>query len=260
MAKAHFTLQGKGGVGKSLVSSMIAQHRYDNGMPLVCVDTDPVNGTFSGHTAFSVKRIEIMKDNKIVDSEFDKLMEVIADNQDSEIVIDNGATSFLPLSNYLVENQAIELLQSMGHEIVIHPVITGGQALKDTLTGFDSLVRQFPNTIEIVVWLNQYFGEIQYEGKPFEQMNVYKEHKPRVKGIITIEKQSELFSGDIRSMLEAKLTFDQAINSEKYNFMSKNRLRLVKNHLFGQMDLILGVPLKATKKEPSKKEQLANVD
>ncbi|RBP21719.1 CobQ/CobB/MinD/ParA family nucleotide binding protein [Marinobacter pelagius] len=253
MAKAHFTLQGKGGVGKSLVSALIAQHRHENNIPLICVDTDPVNATFAGYDAFPVKRVELMNGNKIDEAEFDRLMEMIAENPDSEIVIDNGASSFIPLSSYLVENQAIELLQEMGHQIVIHPVITGGQALMDTLTGFDSLAHQFPETAEIVVWLNQYFGDIEKDGKTFEQMKVYQNHKSRVNGIINIKKQSDLFGRDVKHMLESRQTFDQAMQSEEYNFMSKNRLRMMKKDLWEQMDLVLGLPMQ--KKAADKKQE-----
>lgn len=249
MAKAHFTLQGKGGVGKSLVSSLIAQHRQENNIPLICVDTDPINATFAGYAAFDVKRVELMKNNKIDEAEFDRLMEMIAENPDSEIVIDNGASSFIPLSSYLVENQAIELLQSMGHEIVIHPVITGGQALVDTLNGFDSLANQFPENAQTVVWLNEYFGEITQNGKGFEQMKVYEAHRHRVHGMITIANQSDLFDRDVKTMLEARQTFDQAMKSESFNFMSKNRLRMMKKHLFEQMDLVLDIQMQPTKKE-----------
>lgn len=249
MAKAHFTLQGKGGVGKSLVSALIAQHRHENNIPLICIDTDPVNATFAGYNAFSVTRVELLKGNKIDESEFDRLMEMIVENPDAEIVIDNGASSFIPLSSYLVENQAIELLQSMGHQIIIHPVITGGQALMDTLTGFSSLAEQFPDSAEMVVWLNQYFGEIEKDNKNFEEMKVYKNHKSRVNGIITIHQQSELFSRDVKAMLEARQTFTEAMASPEYQFMSKNRLRMMKENLFAQMDLVLGVPAAAPVEE-----------
>lgn len=255
MAKAHFTLQGKGGVGKSLVSALIAQHRHENKIPLICVDTDPVNATFAGYTAFPVERVELMKGNKIDDGEFDKLMELIVSNPESEVVIDNGASSFIPLSNYLVENQAIELLESMGHQIVIHPVITGGQALIDTLTGFESLAKQFPESAEIVVWLNQYFGNIESDGKSFEQMKVYQNYKNRINGIVSIKKQSDLFGRDVNQMLEARQTFDQAMQSDDFNFMSKNRLRMMKASLWEQMDLVLGLPVN---KASNKQEKVEN--
>ena len=252
MAKTHLALQGKGGVGKSLISALIAQHRNENGIPLVCIDTDPVNATFAGYSSFHVRRIELLKGNKIDEAEFDRLMEIIVENPNTEIVIDNGASSFIPLSGYLVENQAIELLQNMGHQVVVHLVITGGQALMDTLNGFDSLASQFPESAEIVIWLNQYFGDIEKDGKTFEQMKVYQKHKARVNGIITIQKQSDLFGRDLKTMLEARQTFEEAIQSPEYNFMSKNRLRMMKKNLFEQMDLVLGIPLGADKKKEAK--------
>ena len=40
----HFTLQGKGGVGKTLVSNLLAQHQISKKTKLVCIDTDPGRG------------------------------------------------------------------------------------------------------------------------------------------------------------------------------------------------------------------------
>ena len=37
----HFTLQGKGGVGKSLVASILAQYFRHRGAEIHCIDTDP---------------------------------------------------------------------------------------------------------------------------------------------------------------------------------------------------------------------------
>jgi CO dehydrogenase nickel-insertion accessory protein CooC1 len=243
VARAHFTLQGKGGVGKSLVSALIAQHRQENNVPLICVDTDPVNATFAGYTAFPVKRVELLKENAIDEREFDRLMEMIAENHDAEVVIDNGSSSFIPLSSYLVENEAIEMLHKMGHSVFIHPVVTGGQALMDTLSGFDSLARHFPDSAEIVVWLNQYFGAIEKESKSFEKMKVYQDHKARVKGIINIYRNSgATFGEDMQEMLESRMTFNQAIESDQFKLMSKHRLKMMKKALFEQMDPVLGVP------------------
>jgi hypothetical protein len=256
VARAHFTLQGKGGVGKSLVSALIAQHRQENNVPLICIDTDPVNATFAGYTAFPVKRVELLKESMIDEREFDRLMEMIAENNDAEIVIDNGSSSFIPLSSYLVENEAIEMLQKMGHSVFIHPVVTGGQALMDSLSGFDSLARQFPESAEIVVWLNQYFGAIEKEGKSFEKMKVYQDHKARVKGVINIYRNSgATFGEDMQEMLESRMTFNQAIKSEQFKLMSKHRLKMIKKTLFEQMDPVLGVGVPPTAGSSLKKQK-----
>lgn len=55
----HPTLQGKGGVGKSLVAAILAQYFGDRGRDVRCVDTDPRrderrgdNGEFSRSTRY----------------------------------------------------------------------------------------------------------------------------------------------------------------------------------------------------------------
>ena len=67
----------------------------------------------------------------------------------------------------------------MGHELVIHTVVTGGQALLDTVNGFAQLVSQFPEEALFIVWLNPYWGPIEHEGKRFEQMKAYTANKDR---------------------------------------------------------------------------------
>jgi len=240
MAKIHVTLQGKGGVGKSFVSSLLAQHRLEHKIPLVCIDTDPVNATLAGYSAFPVERIELMKGNQIDPGRFDELMDMIVTHDKCDIVIDNGASSFLPLTGYLLENDAISLLQSMGHDVIIHPVITGGQSLTDTLTGLSRLVNQFPDSTQFIVWLNEYFGPIEHEGKVFEQMKVYEAHRSRIEGLVTLHQQSELFSKDLQTLLEHRMAFSEVKQSKAFNFMAKNRLFLIQKTIWAQLDLVLG--------------------
>lgn len=59
-----------------------------------------------------------------------------------DVVIDNGAISFVPVSAYLITNQ-------VGHQIVVHTVITGGQGQSDTLHGWTHLVKQFPPDVSL---------------------------------------------------------------------------------------------------------------
>jgi len=47
-----------------------------------------------------------------------------------------------------------------GKRIYVHTVITGGQALLDTLHGFKSLADSTSER-NIIVWLNEYFGKIE---------------------------------------------------------------------------------------------------
>lgn len=236
MSKVHMVLQGKGGVGKSLIAAMIAQYKISKGQTPICVDTDPVNATFNGYKKLSVKKLEILEGDEINSRHFDTLIEMIVANDKDDIIIDNGASSFVPLSHYLITNDVPALLRDMGHELVIHTVVTGGQALIDTLGGFGHLVEQYPSECTFVVWLNPYWGPIEDNGKTFEQMKVYTSNKNRVSAIIKIpDLKEETFGRDLSEMLQAKQTFNEAIEAEGNTIMMRQRLKIVQRQMFDQM-------------------------
>lgn len=133
MAAVHLVLQGKGGVGKSFVSSLLAQHLRAAGTDTVCIDTDPVNATFAGYAALDVRRIELQDGDDIDPRAFDALIEaVMAAGEKQSVVVDNGAATFVPLCAYLRESDAVSFLEEAGHSVRFHTVVTGGQALCGT--------------------------------------------------------------------------------------------------------------------------------
>lgn len=236
MATIHMTLQGKGGVGKSFVASTIAQFKIEQGCHPPCFDTDPINATFHGYGALSVTRVEIMEGDEINSRRFDQLIELLAPVTEPA-VIDNGASSFVPMCHYLISNQIPALLAELGHNLVVHTVITGGQALLDTVSGFAHIAAQFPSETRFVVWLNPYWGPVELEGKRFEQMKAYLTHKDRVSAIVQIPPlKEETYGRDVSDMLKAKLTFDEAIAMEGLSIMTRQRLRIVKRMLFSQLE------------------------
>lgn len=97
MAKIHLVLQGKSGVGKSLIAVTIAQYKAMKGQKLLCLDTDPVNATFAGYQALNVRRLNILEGDEINTRHFDALVERIAASE-GDVIIDNGASSFVPLA------------------------------------------------------------------------------------------------------------------------------------------------------------------
>jgi hypothetical protein len=236
MAKIHLILQGKGGVGKSFIAATLAQFKASKGQLPLCIDTDPVNATFAGYNALGVKRLQIMQGDEINPRHFDTLVELVAPSK-NDVIIDNGASSFVPLSHYLISNQVPALLADMGHELLVHTVVTGGQALLDTVSGFSQLVSQFPTEAIFVVWLNPYWGPIEHEGKGFEQLKAYTANKARVSAIVTIPSlKIETYGRDLSDMLQARLTFDEALAMDSLTIMTRQRLKIVKGQLFGQLD------------------------
>lgn len=230
-------LQGKGGVGKSLISALIAQYKSEKGQNPHCFDTDPVNATFAGYKVLNVHPIQIMDGDEINPRNFDSLVEQIA-TVEEDVIIDNGAATFVPLAHYLLSNEIPELLASMGHQLIIHTVVTGGQALLDTVNGFDQLAKQFSEPSLFVVWLNPYWGAVEHEGRSFEELKAYKNNKKRVSAIVAIpEFKKETFGQDLSDLLSDRLTFDEALNAQGLTIMTKQRLKLIKKQLFEIMDI-----------------------
>ena len=236
MANIHMILQGKGGVGKSVIAALIAQYKASKGQKPLCIDTDPINATFHGYKSLGVSRLQIMQGDEINPRNFDALVEMIASTKD-DAIIDNGASSFVPLAHYLISNQVPSLLIEMGHTLVVHTVVTGGQALPDTLSGFAQIVTQFPVETLFVVWLNPYWGPIEHDGKMFEQMKAYTVNRSRVSAIVQLPTLKEdTFGRDLSEMLQERLTFDDALGMANLTIMTRQRLKLIKTQIFDQLD------------------------
>lgn len=233
--RTHMLLQCKGGVGKSFFAATLAQWLRGGGRTPVCIDTDPFNGTFSGYTSLNVHRIELMEGEDINPRKFDELIEVIA-AATGDVIVDNGASSFAALSHYLLSNHVAALLRQMDRPLLIHTVITGGQAFLDTLNGFDQLARQFGDDAYFVVWLNPFWGPVSLDGKDFEQMKAYISNKDRVEAIIRVPRlKAETYGVDLENMLKLRQTFEEAIAAPTRTIMERQRLKLIKDGLYAQL-------------------------
>lgn len=240
MKTVHMTLQGKGGVGKTVVAMLLAQYLQTRDEPAVCIDADPVNASFAGYKGLDVAVVDLLDaDKKISERKFDAVMERLL-TEDRDFVIDNGSSSFVSLSAYLVENDVPAMIAEANKQLVIHAVVTGGQALADTLHGLSSILLQMPESAKVCVWLNEYFGPIEREGKSFEAMKVYAENKGRIHGLVRIDRESsDTFRKDLETMLDMKLTFAEAIESEAFGLMPKQRLAQLRRRYNERIEAVL---------------------
>ena len=238
--KVHFILQGKGGIGKSFVSALIAQYIQQDDQNVLCLDTDPINATFSSFPALNVRSVALLEANNLIDERrFDDMMEEIFD-ADASVVVDNGAASFTPLSSYLLDNEAFTAIQEAGKEVVIHSVIAGGLAQDNTVSDFVNLTAQLPQSVQVVVWLNEHFGPIEANGKTFEEMKAYLDNKSRVTAIIRLPKRTEnTYGKDLAAMLKKRLTFKEALASESFRVMSKQRLKIMQRGIYEQLEVAI---------------------
>lgn len=207
MKQVHFTLYGKGGVGKSLIASLVAQY----------LEVDVIN-------------VRQPKDKSNFDELFNRIFE-----EDENFVIDSGPMTFFPLRQYILESDAINLISNHGKQVVMHTAITHDHGTHANLL---MLVKDIPDTAKIVVWLNEVNGRID----GFEKTDTYLNSKDRIHGIVRLEwhqNSENTYRADIQKMLVEKLTFYEVNSSPKFGIMERHRLHRVKDEIYRQLEAVV---------------------
>ncbi|MCE5165600.1 conjugal transfer protein TraL [Plesiomonas sp. PI-19] len=238
----NFVLQGKGGVGKSFASSILAQYfiDYKKKNNVVVADTDPVNTTTAKIKRLNADIIKIIENNNVVQSRFDSMFESILEGGDLNFVIDNGASTFLPLLQYFHDNQVMEMFNEIKQDVYIHTIIVGGQAQADTIEGFESLVNLVKGSkAKIIVWINEFQGEPILSGKHIYETNFFELNKDVVAGAVLIkDRKSDAFDTDVKKLTSNSMTLIEALESDDFGLMAKSRLKRVFNDVYTQLDAI----------------------
>jgi hypothetical protein len=234
-------LQGKGGVGKSLVAVLLAQFLESKGGRVICADTDPVNATFTQYRSLNVAHVDIAEGGNVMQRKFDPLMEMLI-STDADFVIDNGAATFMPLTRYLAENDIFQIMSEAGKNVCIHTVLTGGQAKTDTYNGFAELLGKVNKFARVIVWENEFWGAVEYEGLPITSTKLFKDADKagKIAGVVKIVNRgnSDTFTGDIKQMTEGHMTLSDVLTSSEFSFFTKNRLQKVVNEVFAELDKV----------------------
>ena len=232
----HMTLQGKGGVGKSLVASLLHQYLVDSGEQVAGMDTDPVNATYSSIKDLNVGHMELLQDGKLIEGKFDELVEwILTEDGTTQKIIDTGASAFIAFASYLVENEVFEFLIERDVAVAVHVVIAGGQSYLDTLNGLDSLAGQLLPEAKIYVWINGGMAPVD----DVESTQVYKRHEDRISGIVTLPHRSELWTTDMRNLLTNRGTFNAVQAAKEVPVMARRRLEIMQKEIWLELDVAL---------------------
>jgi len=233
---AHFILQGKGGVGKSMIASLLFQYLQSIDVEVLGIDTDPNNSTFKNYESLDVAQLDLLEKDHINTANFDNLIESITETT-ADYVIDNGANTFLPFFNYINENNIFNILQNeLGIDVYIHTVITSGQAKLETLKGVEKIVLT-PSVPKksIFIWENEYFGQIDSE-KDLKDYKIMSDFESTIVAGITIpEKNRDTFGKDISQMLDQHKTFTEVQHSTRFKFMSKRRIQYFQEDMYSSI-------------------------
>lgn len=229
MKKIHLILQGKGGVGKSLIASLLMQYLQKKSYNVIAIDTDPVNSTLHGYSKLNVQLLGLWSDLTIDSGKFDEITATIDKADDNtHIIIDNGASGFVPFLGYLLENETVDYWKNIGIDVIFHTIVTGGQAFNDTINGLGALGENFKKE-KIIIWKNRYFGEIERNGVSLEEFPIYKSLRDNksIQAVLNIPVKSEgTFGKDLKEMFSRHQTFAEADLDNTLSLMTRQRLRI----------------------------------
>ncbi len=152
MSRVHLVGGEKGGVGKSTVARLLCQWCIDRQRPWAALDADPAQGKLLfgyGERCQPVDLLEFESVDQIMDR---------ALSTERLVVVDLPAQSQAPLSRWLGQSDVFGLAWQMGVRLVFWYVTDGGF---DSLAKIEKLVRELPNTAEVVIvrnrrWLDDY--------------------------------------------------------------------------------------------------------
>ena len=238
MKEVHFVLQGKGGVGKSFIATLLAQYLTDNKKDVHCYDTDPVNPTFSRYKELNVNLVPILTEHKTINtSNFDSFVEELIE-KDGIAVVDNGAATFVPLLGYISEINLLDVFQDSNVQAYIHVPLVGGQAFNETLSGFTQICSLGKN-FKVVAWLNEFQGDIEQTNKKFKDFKIVQHNASKILGQVTLPSRNpDTFGKDIRRMTEESVTFAEILKSKNYTLIPKQRLKQVRDNVYEQLNAL----------------------
>lgn len=240
MSRIHLVMQAKGGAGKSLVASYIAQYIMEEKKKCIVFDADPLNPTLSRTVSLGARVVNLLANDRttIIKNAFDGMIEE-CENLESAAVIDIGSSAFVPMLEYCEKNDIFGLWDSMGHQCIIHSIITG-KDFADTCSWFDELMRRTRHVPSVWadVWLNPFTGPVEKDGREFYETITFKENRDRIRGIIPmpLPANNGIFGTcSFNEMMAAGMTFEEYCHGGG-DIVSMQTMILFKRKLFALMD------------------------
>ncbi|MFG6430062.1 mobilization protein [Roseateles sp. LYH14W] len=147
----HFVGGEKGGVGKSLVSRLLAQYMIDRNIPFTGFDTDRSHGAllrfYAGYASAA-----------LVDSfeALDAIVESAVADPGRRVLVDLAAQTHDPLARWMDESGVLDVAAESGLAVNYWHVMDSGRDSVDLLT---RLLDRFGSRLNYVLVLNQLRGD-----------------------------------------------------------------------------------------------------
>jgi hypothetical protein len=151
MANIHLIGGEKGGVGKSLVSRVLAQYFIDHSIPFLGFDSDRSHGALMRFYAGYASPVLVDRYESL-----DAIVEAATENPERRILVDLAAQTQEPLTRWMDESQLLSLAPELGLNIRYWHVMDNG---RDSVDLLKRLLDQYEERLNYVIVQNQLRGD-----------------------------------------------------------------------------------------------------
>ena len=146
MASINFIGGEKGGVGKSVVSRILAQYHIDNEKPFVGFDTD------RSHSSF-IRFYSTYAHPTVVDSyeSLDAIGNALEQNPEQNVIVDLAAQTFAPVARWIADSNFFDAFSELNVAINFWHVMDDG---KDSVDLLGRLFDTYGSAAHYIIVLN----------------------------------------------------------------------------------------------------------
>ncbi len=141
----------KGGVGKSLVARLLAQHFIDRGIPFTGFDTDRSHGALMRFYAGYASPVLVDRYENL-----DAIVESAVATPGQRVLVDLAAQTHAPLVQWMDDSGVLELASESGVAVNYWHVMDAG---RDSVDLLERLLDRFGARLSYVLVLNQLRGD-----------------------------------------------------------------------------------------------------
>ena len=225
-SKIHLIGGEKGGVGKSMLSRVLAQYFIDNELPFIGFDTDRSHGAlmrfYADHaSAALVDRYEAL----------DQIVETALEQPGRRVLVDLAAQTHEPLVKWMDESGVLDMADLSGIALHYWHVMDSGRDSVDLLA---RLLDRFGQRVHYVVVKNQLrgddFGQLERSGQLERAIGLGA-------SVITIRHLHDpvVHKIDARNASFWAARHGGAIDGPGLGLMERQRLKLWLNHAFAEI-------------------------
>jgi hypothetical protein len=229
MSYIHFIGGEKGGVGKSLVARLLAQHFIDRSVPFIAFDTDRSHGALLRFYAdFTSPAVLDQHDS------LDPIIERAMEDPSRRILVDLAAQTQATIASWFDDSDVLGFAAENGIALTWWHVMDAGRDSVDLLRQW---LDQFGGQLKLVIVLNEIRGE------KFDILDASGERQRAEALGASVISLRRLPDATMKKIDQHSASFWAAINhpdrsSGGLGMLDRQRVKVWLNRVYGEMDKI----------------------